>query len=422
MARAAPSGDGTASAGVKTVAAVIFVVAMVLVVLVLVRARPAPGAFDPRSGRPDGARGLVLTLEESGAAVVDTRDVPDPFAATRILLLEDRLDDDQRKRVLDFVDAGGVVVVADPTSSLHGGDAGSVAVEARAGRLRLDARLEANVGSGDCSVGALTDLRGVFVPDGVLLRAEPGDLRCFTDADGQGDGSVAFAIVREVGEGLIVGLGDNDAFTNRYLRYADNAGVMVALLAPDPGAQVTFLTGRGPSARVEDVGSGDETLRDLVPAWVWMSAVLGAGAFVMFAISRSARVGRIISEPLAAPIAGSELVSATGNLMERAGHSSRAGRLLLEGLHRDLCRAHGVDVGATLSALDRAVAHRSGTAPGEIELLLRTTVETPAGLVELSDTIDGVRRRVLEDPAARSSGSDPGALSDAVIDERVTSS
>lgn len=398
MARSAASGTG-ASAGVKGVAAMIFIVVMALVVLLLVRARPAPEPFDPRSGQPSGARGLVLTLQAAGGDVVDTRDVPSPARGdeARVLVLEDRLDDLQRDRLLDFVEAGGIAVVADPESTLHGGsgtDGGALAVSGQAGGERREVDEEANVFPGRCTIPALGQLRGVFVPDGVLFPVGPSEPQCFTDGPGSGD-STAFVIVREFGAGLIIGLGDNESFTNRHLRRADNAGVMAALLVPEPDADVTFLVGRGASPRVQDVGSGDETLRDLVPSWVWMSLVLGAVAFVVFAVSRSARVGKIVDEPLAAPIAGSELVSATGNLMQRAGHAHRAGELLLARLHRDLCRAHGVEMSAPLADLDRAVADRSGTEPGEVEYLLGQSVLETTGLARLTADIDCVRRRVF---------------------------
>ena len=398
MARTAASGSG-ASAGVKAVGAIVFVVVMALAVLIMLRARPAPEPFDPRSGQPSGARGLVLTLQAAGGDVVDTRDVPSPARRdeVRVLVLEDRLDDAQRDRLLDFVEAGGVTVVADPDSTLHGGsgvDGGATPISGTTDGERRDVASEANVSPGMCNIAALAELRGVFVPSGVLFPVGPSEPQCFTDG-GRGDGSTAFVIVREFGVGLIIGLGDNEAFTNRNLRRADNAGVLVSLLVPERGADVTFLVGRGASPRVQDVGSGDETLRDLVPTWVWMSLVLAAVAFVVFAVSRSARVGRIVDEPLAAPIAGSELVAATGNLMQRAGHSARAGRLLLERLHRDLCHAHGIDVSAPPADLDRAVANRSGTTPGEIEYLLGRTVSETTGLAQLTADIDRVRRQVF---------------------------
>jgi hypothetical protein len=240
----------------------------------------------------------------------------------------------------------------------------------------------------------------VLVPDGVLFPVGPDEPQCFTADDSAPDEADrnlghSFVIVRAVGEGLIVGLGDNEPFTNEFLRRGDNSGVAVALLVPDRSADVTFLLGRDSSPTVNDVGSGDETLRDLIPPWVWMSLTLGAVAFIVFAVSRSARVGRLVSEPIAAPIAGSELVSATGNLMERAGHAERAGWLLRERLHRDLCRSHGVDIGAPLDELDRIVGLRSGSRSGEVEALLRGNSTGTASLIELTAAIDRLRNTVF---------------------------
>lgn len=409
--------QGGAGGAVKAVVAMVFVVAMALVVLLLVRASPATEPFDPRSGQSDGARGLVLTLQSAGAIVVDTRDAPGPdrVDSERILLLEDRLDDQQRNAVLDFAEAGGVVVVADPDSTLHGGsdiDGGAVEVPTSSQvSERRSVEVEANVLPGRCTVAALTDLRGVFVPNGVLFPVGPSEPQCFTDARTMDRAdNHSFVIVREFGDGLIVGLGDNEAFTNSALRRADNAGLMVSLLVPAANTDVTFLIGRGASPTVRDVGSGDETLRDLVPSWAWMSLVAGAVAFVVFAISRGVREGRIVTEPVATQIAGSELVSATGNLMQRAGHSTHAGRLLLSRLHRDLGQSHGIDVNAPHGELDRAVSERSGTAPGEIEQLLGRTVTDNRSLVDLTAAIDRIRQQVFDEPVPVST------------DERVTTS
>jgi hypothetical protein len=379
----------------------VFVIVMALVVLLLVRAQPGPEPFDPRSGQPSGARGLVLTLRAAGAEVTDTRDVPVPSSDTRVLVLEDRLNDDQRQALLDFVESGGIAVVADPDSSLHGGsgiDGGAVAVSATGGSAQEPIEFDRNVFPGRCTVQALTDLRGLFVPDGVLFPVGPDERQCFTSLE-RGSGAEqsghSFVIVRELGEGLLLGLGDNEPFINRNLRRGDNAGLAVALLAPRDGADVTVLLGSKASPRVSDVGTGDKTLRDLVPPWVWMSLALSAIAFVVFAVSRSARVGRLVAEPIAAPIAGSELVSATGNLMERAGHANQAVWLLTERLHRDLCRSHGVDFGAPLDQLDRIVAQRSGTQMGEVEALLRGNVRAGPDLMNTTAAINRMRLAVF---------------------------
>lgn len=404
MVRRADAAVGGPGA-VKGVAALLLVVALSIVVLLLIRARPAPEPFDPRSGQPSGTRGLVLTLSAAGADVSDTRAVPSPEMAesTRVLVLDDRLDPDQRSDLLDFVEAGGVAVVADPDSSLHGGsgvDGGASVVtgENPPAVPRRDPSAEANVTRGDCDIAALADVRGIFVSDGVLFPVGGAEPSCFTRRSGSGEApTVSFVIVRELGDGLVIGLGDNEPFTNRDLRFADNAALAAALLVPEEGAGVTIVVGRGATTSVQDVGSGDDTLVDLVPSWAWMSLVLAALSFVVYAIASSVRVGRIVSEPLPTPIAASDLVSATGNLMQRAGHASRAAWLLRDRYHRDLCDAFGVSPHAPLSELDRVVSERAGTAPGEIEHRLRSEAVDDAGLHRVAIAIHTSRSETMPD-------------------------
>ncbi|MEL6892495.1 MAG: DUF4350 domain-containing protein [Actinomycetota bacterium] len=424
----------TRGAGVKTVAAAAFVLVMALIVLLLVNARPAPDPFDPRSGRPDGTRGVVVTLENVGASVAIERSAPPVGADGRVIVFEDRLDDVQRATLLDFVESGGVAVVADPESSLHGGsglDGGARSIDdgALPENRRLDAELEANLLRGDCTIEALADIRGLVVPDGVLFPVGPLEPRCFTGGrptggvgdvtddvagDVAADATTSFVIVRAVGDGLIIGLGDNEPFQNRWLRGADNAGLMAALLVPEPGAQVTVLLGTGATRTIDDLGSGDETLRDLVPTWAWMTMVLGAIAFVVFAASRATRLGRVLTEPVTTPIAGSELVSAAGNLMERAGHAPKAAWLVQRRLHRDLSLALRVPLDAPLEDLDRVVAERAGTERGDVSRVLRMTASGDDQLVQIAGAVRRLRVAVFgtapegDAPTPLSSDTDTG--------------
>ena len=397
MSRTAATSTGAGS-GVKAVAGIVFIVAMALVVLFVLRASPQTEPFDPKSGDPSGARALVRVLERSGGSVTDTRTVPAPGDDRRIFVLDDRLDDDQRRAVLEFVEDGGVAVIADPDSTLHGGagvDGGALQVTSRLlGERRESVERESNVFAGRCNIEALQRLRGVWAEDGLVFPVGPDEPQCFTDLN-RTNTMHSFVVVREVGDGLIVGLGSQRSFTNEFLRRSDNAGLAVALLVPERGAGVTFLRGSDANPTVDDVGSGEDTLRDLIPTWVWMALVLSAVGFVVFAISRAVGVGKILSEPIATPLPGSELVSATGNLMERAGHANRAGALITGRLYRDLCRAHDVDIGTRYEDLDRVVAQQSGTQLGEIAALLSRPAGTNAGLVALSNDVDRLRRHVL---------------------------
>lgn len=375
----------------RLVVSIVAVGLAAVVLLFIVRAEPEQEPFDPRSMRPAGTRGLVVLLEERGAAVDIARDAPAPGDDERVIVLADRLDSAQRAALLAFVEAGGVAVVADPQSPLHGGpgvDAGSEVVSGAppTRRAQLGADEEANVLRGDCTIDAVSQLRGVFTPDGVLFETQPDQPHCF------GEDEVSFVIVRRVGAGLIVGLGDNESLTNEYLRFADNAGLATSLLAPRGEGRVRVLLGRDANRSAADIGTGDKTLVDLIrPGW-WMAMIQLGIAFVVLAFARGVRVGRPLREPIVAPIAGNELVAATGNLMQRARHAKRAGWLLRSRLHRDLCAQYGVDPASPIDELDRCVSQRAGTAPGAVTAVLLDDVADDAGLLHLSARIDDLRK------------------------------
>lgn len=390
MSRTAASQPSTGA--VRGAAAAIGVIGIALALLLLVRARPGAEPFDPRSSADTGTTALVELLERSGGAVDITRSAPEPGEASRLLVLVDRLDDQQRAALFDFVEAGGVVIAADPTSTLHGGpdlDGGSEAITA--GDLdeeRQNVDTESNLRPGDCNIPALQELRGLYVPHGLLYPVGPGEPQCF------GDEGQSFVIVRSIGAGLVVGLGDNEVFTNRHLRRSDNAGLATALLLPDADSDVAIMLGAGTNRTVSDVGTGDDTLIDLVPTSVWMAMTLLGLGFVIFAISRSVRTGKVLDEPLVTPIAGSELVVATGNLMQRAKHASRAGWLLQTQFHRDLCAHLGVDTNAPLDELDAVAASRLGVDAGAVEAALRVTAADERQLLALSTRLERLRKDV----------------------------
>jgi hypothetical protein len=375
---------GGESSSARTALAVVAVAVIAVALVFIVRARPQTEPFDPRSSSPSGARGLVLLLEDFGATVDVTDVAPEIGSDARVLVLDDRLDSEQRTALLDFVEGGGLAVVADPTSSLHGGpgpEGGSLEIDADGTYDGADLRMFlATVDRGRCTIGALEHLRGLAVETGLSYPIAPSDPACF------GDERHAFVLARSLGEGTVVGLGDNEVFTNRLLGQADNSGLATALLAPTEGARVTIVLGNGPRpAGAPEVGAGDDTLVDLVHPSVWMMIAMLAVAFVLFAVGRGIRPGRVVDEPVLAPIAGSELVAATGNVMHRAGHLDRAALLMRRNAHRVWCSALGVSPLAPLEVLDDAACRRWGTAPGEVVELLGGAVPTSErALVQLA--------------------------------------
>lgn len=377
--------------GARVGLSALLVVAVAVIMLLLFQARPKAEPFDPRSSESLGTRGLVLLLEDQGASVEIARTAPETGSAARVLVLQDRLNDGQRRDLLQFVEDGGLLVMADPDSSII--DALVVAetiegeVPASSGN---DVLAHINVPLADCDVPALERLRGLFVRAGQRFEV-PADARsCFAD-----DGA-AFVVIREHGAGLIVQLGDNEIFTNGLLRYADNGPLATALLAPDTDAQVSVLLGQEAAKSTADIGTGEKSLSDLLRPSVWMALTQLAIAFIVFATARAVRPGRPVREPEQVPIAGSALVDATGTLMRRAHHAQRAGWMLRGNLYRTLCRRFHLPTTASIEAIDNIVAANTSLAIGHVAAVLQREVHDDKGLLELSNSLQAIREATLE--------------------------
>jgi hypothetical protein len=363
----------------RAVAAVAAVVVLGIGLGVVMRARATTRPFDPRSSSPNGTLGLVRLLDQYGAEVAISTRVPRPGDGDRLLVLRDSLSDGQRADLFTFIEDGGIAVVADPASTLHSGagpEGGAVLAESMLAR-------------GRCSVAALEHLERLALSDtAVRFPVGPTDDACFASD------SHSFVVVNRFGQGLVVGLGDNALLTNRLLPEADNAAFATALLAPYSGLRVTVIQPTG-DARGVELGSGDDTLIDLVRPSLWLALVQAGVAFMVFAVARGIRAGRAISEPLPVPIAGSQLVAATGRLMERAGHVEQACSALQVALHRDLCCELSLPLGTSVDELDVRAHHQLGTAPREVARLLSVHPRHRADLVRFAAELQGFRKERL---------------------------
>jgi hypothetical protein len=387
------SAPDTGGRGGRVAVTVLVVAGAAIVMLFVARAQPKAAPFDPDSGGPDGARALVLLLREQGAVVDVVHAAPAAGAGGRVLVLDDRLDFSQRDELLAWVRAGGVAVVADPSSPLHGGT--QLPTEAVRNPVPTpapdrDVQAEIDIDRGGCTIAALEPLRGVFVRDGLRFAVADDVPQCFSG------GGFAFTFTRPTGSGVIVALGDNRLFTNALIRYADNGPLATALLAPQRGAVVHILVGSGPSHAPSDVGTGDQTLADLVRPGVWMALLQLGIAFVLFAVARGIRPGRPVSEPLTAPVAGSELVVATGNLMQRARHAQRAAWVLRYDTYRRICHRFDVPPTTSIADLDALAVERSGLLPGELAAALADEIVAPDQLVDVANRLSALRDRTLE--------------------------
>jgi hypothetical protein len=119
-------------------------------------------------------------------------------------------------------------------------------------------------------------------------------------------------------------------------------------------------------------------------------------AFVFYAWWRGRRQGRLVQEALPVEIAGSELVSAVGNLMERQGDTARTAALLRGDITRQIAERLGLPAATPVPTLAGLVAERSGRDPDEVLAVLSSRpVESPTDLVRLVDDLESIRLELL---------------------------
>lgn len=339
--------------------------------------------LDPRSDARLGTSALVALLRGMGADVAFADRAPGGGAGGPdvVLLLADLLDDADRGSLDDWVGAGGRLVVTDPGSPY--------APPAAAWFDSPDDLVPARSLAGRCDIDALAglDLAAVAPRNGAMLLApRPGDESCIHDGAGR-----ALVVARDRGRGTVVALGGSGLFVNAALAAGENAPVATALLAPEPGTAVLVLEPRGPVTT-----GGDRSLLDLVDPGVRLALVQLAIAFGVYAAWRARRLGRPVGEPQPSAIAASDLVAATGALLDRAQAPDHAAAVLRADLRRFLGDRLGVPPGAPPDVLAAVAAERTGAAAADLRRALGDEpVAGEAGLADLARTIDRIREEVL---------------------------
>jgi uncharacterized protein DUF4350 len=333
--------------------------------------RPQHGGppLDPDSVAPDGTKALMEVLRSLDAKVDISGDSPDGATDTALLLADD-LGPERGEAVLEWVRAGGVLVVADPTSPITEVTPAGPAQTGFIG-LPLDRH---------CDLAALRDVHTV-APSGLLYEAAPGETGCFTTAD------AAWLLVQPVGAGTVVRLGGPGALTNRHLGDKDNGLLAVSLLAPRAGTRVHVLQPPPP-------GGGDKSLTDLIRPQVKSSILQLVVAFVVLALWRGRRLGKPVVEPQPVQIPASELVIAVGNLLQRAKGRSQASKLLADDLRRTLSERLGLPVSTPPERVAEVVAARTGLDRAQLERTMTTTAGNEAELVALAQNVEAVRREL----------------------------
>lgn len=266
--------------------------------------------LDPRSTSSDGARAAVLLLEGRGIDVV-VGDVPRPGEVGSLVVLVDDLDEDGWMGVDRFVRRGGDLVVAAPFAPV-------------AGRVNRTVSAPSEFGPG-CTIEELASVRRIDVP--VLRTFIGGDQRCLATETGSA------AVVNHRGDGRVLSLGSAHMWRNDALADEHHAA-LVAGVGSWASPPVRVLV-RGP------VGTGDRSLWELVPVWVWAAIAQVAVAFVLYGLWRGMRLGPPMREPETAQFDADALVRAAAVLTERSRADGGAAASLVERWRTDLRRNTG---------------------------------------------------------------------------------
>jgi hypothetical protein len=329
--------------------------------------------LDPTSPGANGTKALVDTLRDLGVDVSVSSELPTgPGTA---LLLADDLTQERRTELLDWVRQGGTLVVADPNSPV-------TRVEP-AGNTRIglvEAQLEPR-----CGLPAVRDVGRVSAPGALVFRVPPGAQGCFPRDRG------SWLVALPTGAGTVVRLGGTSALLNEEIGRADNAVLMVDLLAPGPGAAPGVTVLRPPAP-----GGGSKGLGALIAPRVKLALLQLLVAFVLLALWRSRRLGRPVTEPTAVRIRGSELVVAVGNLLQRARHRRQAAALLSGDLRRTLAERLGLPASACPRQVAETASARTGIRRERVLAALEPSMpRDEAELVALGQEIDTIRTEVV---------------------------
>jgi hypothetical protein len=339
--------------------------------------------LDPRSDDRLGTSAMVALAGELGADVTVDDRLPDTGDAGPdvIVLLADLLSDEQRVVLDDWVDRGGRLVVTDPGSDYTPPTVGQFE--------SVDDVAPGRSMTGRCEIGPLEELDIAQIEPrngGALYEPVVGSQTCVDDGRGG-----AYIVATDQGRGTVVALGGSGLLVNAALAEGENAPVVAALVAPEVGTELLVLEPGGLAG-----GDGQRTLLDLVPSGVKRALAQLGIAFVVYALWRSRRLGRPVMEPQPVAVAGSELVVAVGNLLDRTRSPAHAGEVLRADLRRFLADHLGVPAGSTPEVLATVAAQRTGVDEASLRWALGPApVTDDPGLVALARTIDRIRMEVL---------------------------
>lgn len=350
--------------------------ALLVVVAVVWLSQPRQDSFeraplDPRGTGPSGTAALVELLRAHGATVRLGGQVSEDDDV--VLQLADTLSGAPAARLDEWVRAGGRLVVADPSAPAARPDGVGPLTESST--------------PGDCDIAALSDLREVRPALPALFGPVEGSSICFREATA-GAGGIRMTTS---GAGAVVAVAGTGPLLNTSLDEADNAALALRLLTPGT-SEIRILDPNRLLSDSDDVGDG--TVLGSLPVPGRQALAQLVLAFAVWGLARGRRLGRPVTEELPVPLPASDLVLATGRLLDRNDDPAAAA----ERLRRRAMRRLGVAVGlgATPDPVElvTALEGRPGVDPSMARRALLAPVSDNAALVSTAAHLDRLQKEL----------------------------
>jgi hypothetical protein len=333
-------------------------------------------AAPPQNGQrgPTGMLALRRFLEEMGIQVKDASKPP-PVGSGSFFLPSDIREGQAVDEVLDWVEEGGRLVLAAPSSD--------TAVRLGIQRQRSRPTFPRGVRlAADCSAleGSAVEEIVVSSAAGPLRSTKSGAQSCFRQSGG------SHLILISHGKGKVIVLGGPSILTNQFLRQKDNERLAYRLFAGF--GPVVF----GPP--LDRSAFGVQSPWALLPDRA--KAVLAglAIALAIFAVVRGRRFGRPVVEQPVSPIAASQLVGATAGLYQSARAADFAGQYLRQGSARRIARKLGVPGNADLSTVAAAAGTALSGKGSSAGVLKGPPAADDAELIELARELEALEGEV----------------------------
>jgi hypothetical protein len=280
------------------------------------------------------------------------------------------------------VERGGSLVVADPSSPL---EEASVAQGLPDQAAVYDGPLGPS-----CQAPWVSGVSDLELNDDPLLEVPSGAYACFET------GGDAFAVSRTLGAGTVVSLGAADIWSNADLEQGDNALLAANLLAARPGFIVAWLS----TPWVGPAGSQD--LWSVVPERTKLFLAGLALVAVALALWRSRRLGRPVLEDPVVPVPGSELVLATGRLLERNCRYAESAAIIRDDLCTQLRARFGQAPGTEAATVADIAALRAGLPKDQVRAALCGPLpHKEQELASLAYLLQRIREEVLSGTTAK---------------------